>query len=140
LDITRLDVDHMLGMAEALGGDVKRGLARMIDASREARDKHFESTGVTGFRVTADMSIRFMEYPTSIVGLTEGLRYADEIEQSYCRHVLSATSSHLAWVEGRWDEATPIAEIELVEPGSRRGTLGSRAVLGFVAFGRGEVP
>jgi DNA-binding CsgD family transcriptional regulator len=139
MEITRLDVDHMLGMADALGGDVIAGLARMIGASREARDKHFESTGVTGYRVAADMAIRFMEYSTSTVGLSEGLRYADEIEQSYCRHVLSATASHLAWVEGRWDEATPIAEIELVEPGSRRGTLGSRSVLGFVALGRGDV-
>jgi DNA-binding CsgD family transcriptional regulator len=139
MDVTRLDVDHMLGMADALGGNVKSGLARMIAVSREARDRRFESTGVTGYRIAADMAIRFMEYSTSIVGLSEGLRYADEIEQSYCRHVLSATASHLAWVEGRWDEATPGAEIELVEPGSRRGTLGSRSVLGFVAFGRGEV-
>jgi DNA-binding CsgD family transcriptional regulator/tetratricopeptide (TPR) repeat protein len=139
MEITRLDVDHLLGMADALSGNVKDGLARMLDASREARDRKFESTGVTGYRVAADMAIRFMEYPTSIVGVTEGLRYADEVEQSYCRHVMSATSSHLAWVAGRWDEATPIAEIELVEPGSRRGSLGSRSVLGFVAFGRGEV-
>jgi DNA-binding CsgD family transcriptional regulator len=139
MEITRLDIDHMLGMADALAGNVKRGLARMIDASREARDKQFESTGVTGYRVAADMAIRFMEYPTSIVGLTEGLRYADEIEQSYCRHVMAASSSHLAWVEGRWDDAIPIAGLELVQRGSRRSTLGSRAVLGFIAFGRGDV-
>ena len=69
----------------------------------------------------------------------EGLRYADEIEQSYCRHVMAATTAHLAWAAGRWDEAVSIAEIELVEQGSRRGTLGSRDVLGFVAFGRGDV-
>ena len=69
----------------------------------------------------------------------EGLRYADEIEQSYCRHVMAATSAHVAWAAGRWDEAIAIAEIELVERGSRRGTLGSRDALGFVAFGRGEV-
>ena len=80
-----------------------------------------------------------MAYPVAEVGLREGLRYADEIEQSYCRHVMAATTAHLAWAAGRWDEAVSIAAIELVERGSRRGTLGSRDVLGFVAFGRGDV-
>jgi DNA-binding CsgD family transcriptional regulator len=139
LEITRLDIDHFRAWADALEGDIKGGLARMMEISRQARDAKFESAGVTGYRVAADVAIRLMEYPTSRVGITEGLRYADEIEQSYCRHVMAANSSHLAWVEGRWDEAIAAAEIELVEPGSRRGTLGSRAVLGFVAFGRGDV-
>ena len=139
MKLTQLDVDHAIGWAEALGGNPTSGLAQMLEASRAGRDLSFEGMGVTGYRITADIAMRFMEYPTAIVGLTEGLRYADEIEQSYCRHVMSATSSQLAWVEGRWDEATPVAEIELVERGSRRGTLGSRAVLGFVAFGRGDV-
>ena len=43
--------------------------------------------------------------PSAEVGLREGLRYADEIEQSYCRHVMAATTAHLAWAAGRWDEA-----------------------------------
>ena len=81
-----------------------------------------------------------MDYQTAEIGLREGLRYADEIEQSYCRHVMAATSAHVAWAAGRWDEARSLrAEIEIVEPGSRRGTLGSRDALGFVAFGRGDV-
>jgi DNA-binding CsgD family transcriptional regulator/tetratricopeptide (TPR) repeat protein len=138
LEITRLDVDHAFALADALGGDIS-GPARMVELSRVARDARFESTGVSGLRLAADVAIRMMDYPTALVGVTEGLRYADEIEQSYCRHVIAAISSHLAWVEGRWDEATRIAEMELVEPGSRRGTLGSRSVLGFVAFGRGEI-
>jgi DNA-binding CsgD family transcriptional regulator len=45
----------------------------------------------------------------------------------------------VAWTEGRWDDAVAKAEIELVERGSRRGTLGSRVALGFVALGRGDV-
>jgi DNA-binding CsgD family transcriptional regulator len=139
LELKRLDIDHVLAWTDALEGDVQGGLARMIEFSRVARDRTWESTGVTGYRIAAEMAIRFMEYPTSVVGLTEGIRYADEIQQSYCSHVLAATSSHLAWVQGRWDDAVPIAELELVQRGSRRGTLGSRAVLGFIAFGRGDV-
>ncbi len=102
-------------------------------------DARKESTGVTAFRWAAHMAVRVMDYPTAQVGIGEGLKYADEIEQSYCRHVLAATSAHVAWTEGRWNDAIPIAEIELVERGSRRGTLGSRDALGYVAFGRGQV-
>jgi DNA-binding CsgD family transcriptional regulator len=137
--ITRLDIEHELAWADVLGGDAKGGLARMLELARQARDAHFEATGVTNYRVTADVAARVMEYPTSTIGVTEGIRYADEIEQSYCRHVMSATSAIIAWASGSWDDAVQIAELELVQRGSRRGSIGSRAVLAFVALGRGDV-
>jgi DNA-binding CsgD family transcriptional regulator len=139
LEVTRLDVEHMRALADAFAGDVEPGLARMIELSREGRDTNFESSGVTNYRVTADVANRMMDYQTAKLGVAEGLRYADEIEQSYCKHVMAATSSSIAWTEGRWDDALPVAELELVERGSRRATLGSRTVLGFIAFGRGDV-
>jgi DNA-binding CsgD family transcriptional regulator len=139
LDGTRYDVEHFRAWADAIGGNVTGGLATMIDVSRQARDAHFESSGVTGYRVAADVAVRLMEYETAALGVAEGIRYADEIQQSYCRHVLTGTSSHLAWAEGRWDDAIQIAEMELVERGSRRATLGSRAVLGVLAAGRGDI-
>jgi DNA-binding CsgD family transcriptional regulator/tetratricopeptide (TPR) repeat protein len=139
VDDTRLDIEHALAWADALGGDIQGGLARMLELSRQARAAQFEGTGVTNYRISADVAVRLMQYPTATIGVTEGLRYADEVEQSYCRHVMAATSAHVAWAAGRWDEALAQAGIELVEPGSRRGTLGSRTALAFVAFGRGEV-
>lgn len=138
LESTNLDIQHFQAWIDALDGDVSGGLARMIAVSREARDADFESSGVTGYRVTADVAVQLMEYPTAAVGVAEGLRYADEIEQSYCRHVIASTSAHLAWAAGRWDDAVREAEIELAEPGSRRTTLGSRSVLGYVAGARGD--
>ncbi len=118
-------------------GDV--GLAALLGVARRARDGNRESIGVTAFRVSAALAVRVMDYATAAVALREGLRYADEIEQSYCRHLMAATSAHVAWAAGLWDEAVPIAELEIVEPGSRRGALGSRDALGFVALGRGEI-
>ena len=97
----------------------------MMDVARGAREARLESTGVTSYRVAAAFAMRVMDYERAEIGLREGLRYADEIQQSYCRHVMAATSAHVAWAAGRWDEAIPIAEIEIVERGSRRGTLGS---------------
>ncbi len=138
-EVTRLDIEHELAWADVLGGDVTTGLNRMLELSREARDAHFEATGVTNYRITADVAARVMEYPTSSIGVGEGIRYADEIEQSYCRHVMAATSAIIAWASGMWDEAVEVAELELVQRGSRRGSIGSRAVLAFVALGRGDV-
>jgi len=139
LESTKLDIEHFRAWIDALDGDVAGGLSRMMVVSREARDADFESSGVTGYRVAADTAVRLMDYPTAALGVAEGLRYADEIQQSYCRHVIASTSAHLAWAAGRWDDAVREAEIELAEPGSRRTTLGSRSVLGYVATGRGDV-
>ena len=133
------DVDYVVASVAVLHGEGRDGFDTMLEGARRARAARQESTGVTAFRWAAAAAVRVMAYPTAEIGLREGLRYADEIEQSYCRHVMAATSANLAWAAGRWDEAVAIAGIELVENGSRRGTLGSRDVLGFVAFGRGDV-
>jgi DNA-binding CsgD family transcriptional regulator len=137
-EVTALDIDHQFAWADALGGDAS-ALPRMLALSRAARDASYEATGVTNYRITADVAARVMDYETSAIGVAEGIRYADEVEQSYCRHVMAATSGIVTWASGRWDEAVQIAELELVQRGSRRGSMGSRAVLAFVAFGRGDV-
>jgi DNA-binding CsgD family transcriptional regulator len=133
------DIDYLAATIDVLEGRVDAGLEVMFRIAREARDLRLEGTGVTAFRWAAAIAVRVMHYRAAELGLGEGLRYADEIEQSYCRHVLAATSAHVAWAQGRWDDATRAAEIEIVERGSRRGTLGSRDALGYVAFGRGQV-
>jgi DNA-binding CsgD family transcriptional regulator len=133
------DIDYVAAEIGIVRGDVEAGLDTMLRIAREARSERLESMGVTAFRWTAAIAARVMDYPTAVLAMGEGLRYANEIEQSYCRHVLAATSAHIAWAAGRWDEAIAIAEIELVEKGSRRGTLGSRDALGYVSFGRGEI-
>jgi DNA-binding CsgD family transcriptional regulator len=133
------DIDCVVASLEVFAGHVDDGLETMLRGARGARAARQESIGVTAFRWAAAAAVRVMAYPVAEVGLREGLLYADEIEQSYCRHVMAATTAHLAWTAGRWDDAVSLAGIELVEQGSRRGTLGSRDVLGFVAFGRGDV-
>ena len=132
-------VDYLAAMVAVAGGQVDEGLRAMLEVARRGRDARQESTGVTAYRTAAAAAIQVMAYPIAEVGLREGLRYADEIEQSYCRHVMAATSAHLAWAAGHWDDTVSIAGIEIVEHGSRRGTLGSRDALAFVAFGRGDV-
>ena len=131
------DIDCFAAMPRVLGGQVEEGLMTMLGVARTAREARLEDTGVSAYRDAAALAMRVMDYPTAAVGLEEGLRYADEVEQSYCRSIMGAASAHVAWAAGRWDEAVQEAELELVEPGSRRGILTSRNALAFVAFGRG---
>ena len=133
------DLDFVGASIDVVRGRTSEGIERMMDVTRGAREARRESTGVTSYRVAAAFAMRVMDYERAEVCLREGLRYADEIQQSYCRHVMAATSAHIAWAAGRWDEAIPIAEIEIVERGSRRGTLGSRDALGYVCLGRGDL-
>ena len=135
----RDDVAFASAQLAFLEGRVDEGLQQMLDVARDARASRHESAGVTSYRIAAHLAALVMDYRTAAIGVDEGMRYADEVEQSYCRHVMGATAAHLAWAEGRWDDAIPMAEIELVEKGSRRGTLGSRDALGYVAVGRGDV-
>ncbi len=133
------DLDFFGAIPRILGGQADAGLQGMLDLARQAREARLEGSGVSAYRSASSMAIRVMDYPRAEIGLQEGLRYADEIEQSYCRHVMAASSAHVSWAAGRWDEALHVAELEMVERGSRRGTLGSRTALAYVAFGRGMV-
>jgi DNA-binding CsgD family transcriptional regulator len=133
------DIDFLAASIDVIRGRTDEGLDRMMVIARDARQARLEATGVTSYRMAAALAMRVMDYGRAEIGLQEGLRYADEIQQSYCRHIMAATSAHVAWAAGQWDEAIPIAEIEIVERGSRRGTLGSRDALGYVCFGRGDV-
>jgi DNA-binding CsgD family transcriptional regulator/tetratricopeptide (TPR) repeat protein len=132
-------VDYLLAEVALLRGDVRPALGRMLDLAREARAERRETMGVGAYRWAAVSAVRMMEHDTAHHAVEEGLRYAAEIEQSYCRHSLASASAQLAWAEGRWDDAVAIGRIEVVEPGSARGRLGSRDSLGLVAMGRGEV-
>jgi len=134
-----VDADWLRGWLEVLAGRPGPGLALSLDAARRARDADLESTGVTAYRDAAVLAVRLMDYPAAQVGLHEGLRYADAIQQSHCRHVMAATSALVDWAAGRWDDAVRVAEQELAERGCRRGGMGARDALGFVAVGRGEL-
>jgi DNA-binding CsgD family transcriptional regulator len=154
----RADVDEALRLAEAtayrelaldteltqvgidiIEGRYQEGLVRGLRVARDARDAGFESVGVTGYRNLAIAAARVMDYETAELAIREGIRYADAIEQTHCRQMMATTSALMAWADGRWAEADATARQELVEPGCRRGVLGSLDVIGLVAMGRGDV-
>ncbi|MBI3746277.1 MAG: AAA family ATPase [Chloroflexi bacterium] len=135
---TVLEADLLLARIDIVDGRYQTGLADGMRAAREAREAGFESVGVTGYRNLAILATRVMDTRTADQALQEGLQYADAIEQSHCRQMMSTTIAMLDWAGGRWDAADERARHELVHRGCRRGVLGSMDVIGLVALGRGR--
>jgi DNA-binding CsgD family transcriptional regulator/tetratricopeptide (TPR) repeat protein len=135
---TVLEVDLLLARIDILDGRYETGLSDGLRAAREARDAGFESVGVTGYRNIALLAARIMDWRAAENALAEGLQYADAIEQSHCRQVISTTTALLDWGAGHWDAADERARQDLVDRGCRRGVVGSLDVIGLVAMGRGR--
>ena len=136
---TALEADLLLARIDIVAGRYESGLSDGLRAAREARDAGFESVGVTGYRNLAILATRIMDRRTAELAIGEGLQYADAIEQSHCRQMMSTTRAVLDWAAGEWDAADERARHELVDRGCRRGVVGSLDVIGLVAMGRGRV-
>ncbi|MCI0584599.1 MAG: hypothetical protein L0227_17210 [Chloroflexi bacterium] len=136
---TILAADLALARIDIVDGRFETGLRDGMRAARDARDAGFESVGVTGYRNLAMMAARVLDHRSAEIAIREGLEYADSIEQSHCRQMMSTTTAILDWGAGRWDAADERARQELVERGCRRGVLGSLDVIGLVALGRGRL-
>jgi DNA-binding CsgD family transcriptional regulator len=78
-----------------------------------------------------------MDYAGAERFIAEGLRYADQIEQSHCAHVMSATSAMVAWAGGRWSEAAETARQAVADHGCLKAANTARWALGYVLLGRG---
>jgi DNA-binding CsgD family transcriptional regulator len=135
---TVLECDLILARMDIVEGRYETGMRDGMTAAREARESGFESVGVTGYRNLGLMALRVMDPETAQTALVEGWQYADAIEQSHCRQMMSFTSALLDWGAGRWDAADARARQQLVDRGCRRGISGSEDVIGLVALGRGR--
>lgn len=135
---TALEAELLLARIDIVSGRYESGMREGLRAAREARDAGFESVGVTGYRNLAILAARLMDRQTAELAIGEGLQYADAIEQSHCRQMMSTTTAVLDWAAGNWDAADERARQELVDRGCTRGVIGTRDVIGLVALGRGR--
>ena len=125
-------------MVDVFDGRIAEGLDGISSAAHEAQRAGFEDSGVTAFRDAATMAVRTMDYARARRSLAEGLRYADAIEQSHCRHVMGATSALVAWAAGDWGDAAATARQTIADHGCRRAAAMARWAVGYVALGRGD--
>lgn len=136
---TALDAQLLHARIDIVSGRYESGMRDGLRAAREARDAGFESVGVTGYRNLAALATRLLDRQTAQLAMAEGLRYADAIEQSHCRQMMSTTKALLDWAAGNWDAADERARQELVDRGCTRGVTGAKDVIGLVAMGRGQL-
>ena len=134
-----IQANAFTAMVDVLDGRVGEGLEGISSAAHEAQRAGFEDAGVTAFRDAAALAFRTMEYRRADRFLAEGLRYADAIEQSHCRHVMDATSALVAWAGGEWGAAATVARQAIADQGSRRAVTMARWAVGYVALGQGDL-
>jgi DNA-binding CsgD family transcriptional regulator len=130
-------VEWKSGVVDVLEGRVAAGIKRVGDAAQASERAGFEMTGVSAYRDAAVYAARAMDYAGAERWINEGLRYADQIEQSHCAHVMSATGAMLAWADARWSEAAEQARQAVADHGCPRAANTARWALGYVLFGRG---
>ena len=133
-----IEANAFSAMVDVLDGRVAAGLDGISSAAYDAQRAGFEDVGVGAFRDAASLAVRTMDYRRAAGFLVDGLRYADAIEQSHCRHVMGATSALVAWAGGDWVDATTTARQTIADHGCRRASTTARWAIGYVALGRGD--
>jgi DNA-binding CsgD family transcriptional regulator len=134
-----IEAEGLGGIVAVLDGRVADGLDAIWAAAQDAQSSDFRDLGVATFRDGATLAIRAMDYARAKRSLTDGLQYADAIEQSHCRHVMGALSAIVAWAGADWDAAVAMARQAIADHGSQRAVTIARWALGYVALGRGDL-
>ncbi len=135
----RVAADWKDAAADVVTGDVAGGLARIGDAARVAERAGWEGLGVTAFRDASTIAATVLDYRGASMWIGEGLRYADSIEQSYCAHLMSATSAMVSWAAADLVDAQTRGRQAIADKGCRRAPAMARSALGYVAMVRGEL-
>jgi DNA-binding CsgD family transcriptional regulator/tetratricopeptide (TPR) repeat protein len=135
-----IEANELAAIVAVVEGRVAEGLDGISAAAHAARERGFEDLGITAYRDAVVTAERGMEYRRAADWIADGLRYADAIEQSHCRHVISATSALVDWAGGDWGDAAATARQAIADHGSQRAVTTARWAVGYVALGRGDFP
>lgn len=138
--VTAMHVGATLGSCLVFAGRMASGWEMLEDAVGRARDARREAEAARAYRMIGTSASVLVAYPRAERWLQEGIDYAERTEQWNHRHYMAAHLGHVAWARGNWERATRVAEQALSDG---RGGLTTRItalhVLGYVAFGRGEM-
>jgi DNA-binding CsgD family transcriptional regulator len=127
-----------LAKLDVIDGRVAEGLGTIRANGVAARSAGLEDTSISRFRDVALFAIRAMEYREARTGVTEGLRYAESVEQTSCGHSLGSCDALVSWSEGRWDDALQQAGHALSDAGAGASRNMAQWALGYVEAGRGH--
>lgn len=127
-----------LATLRLLSGEPDTALANLEQTASRARREGQETLAVNSYRDAAWYAVRTLDYRQAGRHIAEGLKYADEIEQSFCGHLLASTQAIVSWADGRWADAAAQGGQAASDPGSARARAIARWPLGWIAAARGE--
>ena len=131
-------IQQVIAGLDVIDGQVADGLAKLRSIGETLRARGEEDSGVSGYRDVALLAIRAMDFREASVGLAEGLRYAESVEQTFCGHWLQSSEALASWADGRWEDALRQGGHALSDPGSSGSHVMARWALGYVEAGRGR--
>ena len=113
-------------------------LRLLLESAATARAEGHETMAVNAYRDAAWFSVRTLHYADAGQWIGEGLKYSEEIEQSFCGHILASMQGVVSWAGGDWEAAAAQAGQAASDPGSMRSRATARWVLGWIAACRGD--
>ena len=134
-----LNAAATLGTVLVFAGRMDEGWQLLQDAITRARGTQQEAEAARGYRMIGSSASELMEYDRAERWLTEGIRYAEQVELWNHRHYMASHLAHIQWATGQWTAATQTAQHALTDGrGGITTQITAQYVLGFLAMGRGD--
>jgi DNA-binding CsgD family transcriptional regulator/tetratricopeptide (TPR) repeat protein len=134
-----LNAATTLGSVLVFAGRMDEGWQLLEGAIARASDSQQEAEAARGYRMVGSSASELMEYDRAEHWLTEGVRYAENVELWNHRHYMASHLAHVQWATGQWDAAAQTAQNALADGrGGITTRITAQYVLGYLAMGRGD--
>ncbi len=138
-DEAALNTAATLGSVLVFAGRMDEGWQLLEDEVARACAGQQEAEAARGYRMIGSSASALVEYDRAERWLTDGVRYAEQVELWNHRHYMAAHLAHVQWATGRWDAATRTARHVLADGrGGITTRITAQFVLGYLAVGRGD--
>ena len=133
-----LAAEQSLSECDIIESGSESALRSLIESAHSARAQGQETQAVKAYRDAAWYATRSLRYAEAGQWVAEGLKYAEEIEQSFCGHLMASVQGVVSWATGDWAAASAQAGQSASDPGSGRSRVTAHWVLGWIAACRGD--
>ena len=134
-----LNAASTLGSVLVFAGRMDEGWQLLEEAIARAGETSQETEAARGYRMVGSSASELMEYDRAEHWLTEGVRYAENVELWNHRHYMASHLAHVQWATGQWDAAAQTAQSALADGrGGITTRITAQYVLGYLAMGRGD--
>ena len=129
--------DEAIAQLDIIDGRVAEGLACIRAIGETVRADGQEDYAVYFYEHFTILAMRALDFREAGIGLAEGLRYAESVEQTSCGHFLQSSEALISWAAGNWDDALRQGGQTLSDPGWGGSHAMAQWALGYVSASRG---